>query len=1248
MKKISFLLCLILLLSVMPMQTFAETDFDIYLYDNFETVDIGRHPLYKDGYWTGDSLRQSYCGYLDVVRENQTNKALRIHSKGAGDNIGAAGAYIYSTLKNIKGDVVVECDITPETSDSVVNIDFRGETSSNIINILKMEGGVASSESKKIADYKIGEKTHLAAVIYAKTSSMDVTVNGNTVTGIKIKSPLIQAFQMARFALNGSTEKGRECGCLYDNVKIYQSSYVRPESDFAKTAQNLDLRDWSDLTTFFEKNICFIRGSRDAAVGLDRTKLDGDVYFDDGNVYSPVDFTLDNLGIKYTKYSSYYEMSFNKETITLSIGHGLKVINGKLYLDLKYLNDNYALYLSVRNNVAFFGRHLVCWNTDNQSDEIEKYVTNTQSVREDVTDWYPTEAQIRNDFENCNAGVHPRVIATKDDFDRIRELIKTDPAVAEWYNKLKIEADKCLTLPPFTFRTTDGLRMDTSVINRFETMGLVYNVEGGEQYVKKAYEDMSEICKYTDWQPGSFILTGNMMTAMAIGYDWFFNGLTTEQRKEIAAGIYKHGLSVALSCYRREVSADEDPIMTRAKLQWLGDTSNWTAVGNGGTAMAAIAIYDEYKNESIEALWNAFQSLENFYATTEPDGACTEGVGYWLYSRIYYIDMVAALQSALGTDYNRYTAGGIDKSGYFPIYMQNEAGNFMFSDGDGYIVQTPLYMYFAMRNQDNGLGFYRKNAIETGLSAPTVYDLIWYRAEFANSSKDMALDYYFRNVESGSFRNTFNNDFSTFLAFHGGSNNANHAHVDGGTWNFNAHGISWFFDLGKDPLTYTNLTGIQFTSDQLYRIRAEGHNCIVFNPSKSAGQSGIYAPVETFYSAESGGYGILDLSNVYDDAVTEYKRGFMLTDDRTRGIVQDKFKCKKPSEFYWFAHTRANISIASDGKSAVLTQDGRKLGVYLKSTNPDLKFEAMKAEPLPTSPNIIGQANNDAYRKLVIHGKDITECEIAVSLVPVVADEPVNKSSGALVPLDRWKITDKNARHPQINKVLMDGEEYGVFNPEIYEYSVRLPYEAESIPEIELQTDDNITVENEEYEQNLKRVVKYSVFNETGARKNYYFTFDNLPTDVMPEDRKPITVEGVTASEVIQKEYPPEKLCDGDIGNESRWTGLNDQWVKFDLGGSYEVDSFAISIYKGNERQNAFQVYASSDGENYELILDSANTRFTDGLELFRTKKALARYIKVDFHGADVSAWNSIKEIQIFGEKSAYSTITEKTVDFED
>ena len=59
----------------------------------------------------------------------------------------------------------------------------------------------------------------------------------------------------------------------------------------------------------------------------------------------------------------------------------------------------------------------------------------------------------------------------------------------------------------------------------------------------------------------------------------------------------------------------------------------------------------------------------------------------------------------------------------------------------------------------------------------------------------------------------------------------------------------------------------------------------------------------------------------------------------------------KAGEIYWFAHTKGQIKLASDGRSAIVTVGEDRLWVGLLSG--EGKFSVMKAELLPTDASLI-------------------------------------------------------------------------------------------------------------------------------------------------------------------------------------------------------------------------------------------------------------------------------------------------------
>ena len=52
-----------------------------------------------------------------------------------------------------------------------------------------------------------------------------------------------------------------------------------------------------------------------------------------------------------------------------------------------------------------------------------------------------------------------------------------------------------------------------------------------------------------------------------------------------------------------------------------------------------------------------------------PDGGWAEGPGYWTYATHYTVCLLAALQTALGTDHGLSQTPGFDKAGDFRFYV---------------------------------------------------------------------------------------------------------------------------------------------------------------------------------------------------------------------------------------------------------------------------------------------------------------------------------------------------------------------------------------------------------------------------------------------------------------------------------------------------------------------------------------------------------------------------------------------------
>ena len=162
-----------------------------------------------------------------------------------------------------------------------------------------------------------------------------------------------------------------------------------------------------------------------------------------------------------------------------------------------------------------------------------------------------------------------------------------------------------------------------------------------------------------------------------------------------------------------------------------------------------------------------------------------------------------------------------------------------------------------------------------------------------------------------------------------------------------------------------------------------------------------YAEVERFESGANTAYGIVNMTDTNKD-YTDAKRGMMLTGTRDIVIVQDEITANKPSEFYWFVNTNAEITLAEDGKSALWEYDGDRMLVRMTQGPADAKFDIMPTKPLPTSPDPEIQPDIPGH-KLFIHLENKQTLNLTVEFVPLKAGEGI-PAPLAIVPLANWSV----------------------------------------------------------------------------------------------------------------------------------------------------------------------------------------------------------------------------------------------------
>ena len=540
---------------------------------------------------------------------------------------------------------------------------------------------------------------------------------------------------------------------------------------------------------------------------------------------------------------------------------------------------------------------------------------------------------------------HPRVLATEADFTRVRQLVKEDELAKKWFARLHERGERLLKRPVAKYELRDGKRLlfvSRDVLELVETLGLLYQIEGDPRYVQRVWAEVEAVCSFKNWNPGHFLDVGEMTFAVGLAYDWLYDQWTDEQRRTIREAMVRLGLKPSIEAFENGA-------------WWTKTTNNWAQVCNGGLMAAALAIGDEEPMVAEQVMQNGLGAMPRTMARYAPDGGYEEGSGYWAYGTGYNVILLAALESALGHDFHLGEAEGFDVTGHFVPYLTGpSAKSFNFADSDEKTVRSPALFYFARRYGDTLAARY---AMKT--SAGTPFDLLWYRPGLLKAKVGIApLDACYSSIGVITMRTAWDDPEAAFAGIKGGQNGVSHGQLDLGSFVYEAKGERWFVDLGRDDYNLPGYfdAGKDGMRWKYYRNRAEGHNTLVVHPGPGLDQPlNAVAPVEL-----DGTTARVDMSGVNGPGS---ERQFTL--DRSTGklTVTDRLAPQHPADAWWFAHTRAAVQLADDGRTARLLQNGKHLVVrVIKPVG--ARFEVMGASPLPDSPNPPGQNPNNGAKLL--------------------------------------------------------------------------------------------------------------------------------------------------------------------------------------------------------------------------------------------------------------------------------------------
>ena len=582
------------------------------------------------------------------------------------------------------------------------------------------------------------------------------------------------------------------------------------------------------------------------------------------------------------------------------------------------------------------------------------------------------------DLAKLRAG-HPRLIVLDSELERVNKLTTTDPNATRYLANLVAAGEKLLADPKTVEYKLIGPRLlnqSRACLSRVYTLAALWRLEGDKKWVERAKKELFAAAAFPDWNPSHFLDVAEMTHAFAIGYDWLFHALTAEEKMLLKTAIVEKGLRRGEEAYQG----------TKPWKWWTTAHHNWNQVCNGGLSLGALAIADEEPQLSSFILNNALKSLPTAMASFGPDGGWNEGPGYWDYTVRYTVPLIAGLESALGSDFGIATAHGFERTGTFRLYFVGPTGKvFNYADGGDNSGAAPELRWLARRFKQP---LYDWEANRGAGRFGGTMDLLWYAAPTSNPKKAKApLDNIFRGIDAVFLRSDWGDKDALWVGFKGGDNTANHAHLDLGTFVFDALGERWMMELGPDNYNLPAYFGDKRWT--YYRLRTEGQNTLTLDNENQGIKA--KAPLLAF---SPQGYTVANLTAGYPKA-SKLWRGVALVENRMALLIQDELTARQPVEVGWRVHTLAQVSVS--GREATLTLNGKTCtarilepagAVFVAEDVVIAPVEGSKEQPKPTH----------GERRLMVRlpGK-VTEARIAVLLTP--GDGP---KTTALTPLSEW------------------------------------------------------------------------------------------------------------------------------------------------------------------------------------------------------------------------------------------------------
>jgi hypothetical protein len=548
---------------------------------------------------------------------------------------------------------------------------------------------------------------------------------------------------------------------------------------------------------------------------------------------------------------------------------------------------------------------------------------------------------------------HPRLFISKERINELKKLEKNDRYFVELKNGLISKATNLLAaeVVPFKIIGPRMLKNCQEVHSRIETLALAFLLTDDQKYAERAKVELFSAAEFPHWNKDHFLDTAELITAFAIGYDWLFHALPAKDLKFIKDTMIQKGIMIGLELHKDNI-------------WWAGHKFNWNQVCNGSLIIGSLAIADEEPQLCTDVFEATTQFLPIAFNSYGKDGGWEGGPDYWQYTTWYSVLLVDTLKKVTGNDFGLSKTTGFDKTGLFPIYMSG-ANDKMFNFADADENYKPLPVLFWLGKQFGLDACINENhrllKKEVGNQAEIdAFNLVWYEPKKTDAPA-LPTNKVFSGVNVGSMRSEWANPRTTFIGFKGGFNQADHAHLDMGSFVLDMKGERWVSDLGRDSYDLPNYFNLSEGGGRwdYFRLNTKSHNTLVLN--NDIQRATAKANITEMTSNPEATLAKVNLTEAYLPHASSVVRSFILSKETNIEIIDEIVWSENKKQFRWQILTDAAIDI-QEGRT-ILTKNNQT--IMLEVIQPkNLIFKAETAnQPEP-------QMANDGYQLLFLEGEE--------------------------------------------------------------------------------------------------------------------------------------------------------------------------------------------------------------------------------------------------------------------------------------